>query len=295
MAESVVKVQGQCILPPAATAGGQAVFRPFVERGPVRAPAATWLPQWKYESQAASVPFQVEDPTNPRSGSHDPEKEPFKQHSHSSRSLPYNHSRVTYADYEDEEDDSGLKQHAFWILVGTRQPYLWQESFSLTCTGQQIYLSTLSPLLALPMVLYSLLMSTVLLLLFPLCFCVKQLPVGARFRRCVSPLVVFQLRLIYSSFEIGDPVHSETSGMSMLVLVSTLSPLYAMAIAVATWVAGVFWLYTAILGNPDGKEDRDDGREAVLAVRGYWEKWLIKGLEPEDRCTLRDNRSESVC
>ncbi len=52
-----------------------------------------------------------------------------------------------------------------------------------------------------------------------------------------------------------------------------------MAIAVAAWVAAVFWTYTAILGNPDGKEDRDDGREAVLAVRGWWERWLLQGLE----------------
>lgn len=122
MAESVVKVQGQCCLPPAATAGGQAIFRPFVECGPIRAPAATYLSQRKQGSQAASVPIEVENPTNPRSGSHDPEKEPFGQHSHSSHSLPYNHSRVTYADYEDEGDDSGLNQHAIWILVGSPIP-----------------------------------------------------------------------------------------------------------------------------------------------------------------------------
>lgn len=145
------------------------------------------------------------------------------------------------------------------------------------------------------MALYALLTGTLLLLIFPLCFCLKRLPLSAHFRRCVSPLVVFRLGLVYSSSKIGDPVHSETSGIVMLVPVSILSPLYAMAIAVATWVAGVFWLYTAILGNPDGKEDRNDGREAVLAVRAYWVKWSIKGLEPEDRCTFRDNSSESVC
>lgn len=49
-----------------------------------------------------------------------------------------------------------------------------------------------------------------------------------------------------------------------------------MAIAVPTWVAGAFWLYTAILGIPDGREDRNDGREAVLAVRGWWERWSFK-------------------
>ena len=295
MAESAVKVHGKCYLPPAAPPSGQAVFRPFVERGPVRAPAAMYLPQRKHESQATSVPIEVENVNNPRSGSHDPEKEPFGQHSHSSHSLPYNHSRLTYADYEDEGDDSTLNQHAIWILVGS--PVCPVRSLLTDVYGvKQIYLSALSPLLALAVGLYTLLlMGTLLLLFFPLCFCSKQLSIGARFRRCLSPLVVFQLGLIYSSSKIGDPVHSETSGFIMLVLVSMLSPLYAMAIAVATWVAGVFWFYTAVLGNPDGKEVRNDGREAVLAVRGYWEKWLIKGLEPEDRCTLRDNRSEGVC
>ena len=81
----------------------------------------------------------------------------------------------------------------------------------------------------------------------------------------------------------------------VLVLVSMLSPLYAMAIAVAAWVAGAFWLYTAVLGNPDGREDKDDGREAVLAVRRWWERWLIQSLEPEDHSTLRDDGSKSGC
>lgn len=80
-----------------------------------------------------------------------------------------------------------------------------------------------------------------------------------------------------------------------LVLFFLLSPLYSMAIAVATWVAGVFWFYAAILGNPDGKEDRDDGREAVLAVRGWWERCLIQSLEPAGHSPLGDNGSESGC
>lgn len=51
-----------------------------------------------------------------------------------------------------------------------------------------------------------------------------------------------------------------------------------MAIAASAWVGGVFWFYTAILGNPDGKDERDDGREFVLTVRGWWQRWLIQGL-----------------
>ena len=135
-------------------------------------------------------------------------------------------------------------------------------------------------------------MGTLLLLLFPLCFCLKQSPICARFRNLLSPLLDFQLGLIYSSYDRNDHVGSETSGMFTLVLISMLSPLYAMAMALATWVAGVFWFYTAILGNPDGKEDRDDGREAVLTVRGWWERWLIRSLKSEDHCALRDNVSD---
>ncbi len=138
-------------------------------------------------------------------------------------------------------------------------------------------------------------MGTLLLLLFPLCFCLKQSPICARFRHFLSPPLVFQLALVYSSHDKNDSVRSKTSDIMVLVLVSMLSPLYAMAIAVATWVAGAFWLYTAILGNPDGREDRDDGREAVLAVRRWWEWWLIQSLKPEDHSTLRDNGSESGC
>ena len=135
-------------------------------------------------------------------------------------------------------------------------------------------------------------MGTLLLLLFPLCFYLKRLRFCTRFRRLLSPLLVFQLRLIYSSYEADDRIQIATDGITMLVLVSLLSPLYAVAIAVAAWVAGAFWSYTAILGNPDGKEERDDGREAVLAVRGWWEKWLIRSLEAEDHSTFGASGSE---
>lgn len=63
-----------------------------------------------------------------------------------------------------------------------------------------------------------------------------------------------------------------------LILMNILSPLYALFIMFAAWIGGVFWFYTAILGNPDGKEDRDDGREAVLSVRAMWERYLVWGL-----------------
>ena len=117
----------------------------------------------------------------------------------------------------------------------------------------------------------------------------------ARFRYFLLPVLSLQLGLVYSSYDIAEPVPSDTIAAVVLFLVFMLSPLYAVALAVATWIAGVFWFYTAILGNPDGKEDRDDGREAVLAVRGWWEKWLVQSLEPRSHSTLRDNGSGSDC
>ena len=113
--------------------------------------------------------------------------------------------------------------------------------------------------------------------------------------RFLSPVLSLQLELVYSSHNIAEPVPSDTSGTVVLFLVFVLSPLYAVAVAVATWIAGVFWFYTAILGNPDGKEDRDDGREAVLAVREWWERWLVQSLEPRSHSTLRDNGSGNDC
>ena len=145
--------------------------------------------------------------------------------------------------------------------------------------SQQIYLSTVAPLLALPLALYTLLMATVLLLLLPLRLCIPTCPSPNCFYHFLSPPPTYQLSLIFSSYgkdAINDP---RTRSIIKLVLFNIVAPIYAVAIAAAAWVAAIFWSYTAILGNPDGKEERDDGREAVLSVRGWWERWLVQVLD----------------
>lgn len=142
-----------------------------------------------------------------------------------------------------------------------------------------MYLSALSPVIALPVALYSLITATLLLILCPLCLCLEHWSFDARFHSLLSPPLVFQLRLIYSSYDTNVPADLNATRVIMLLLFNLFTPIYAMTIAVAAWVAAVFWFYTAILGNPDGsKEDRDDGREAVFGVRKWWETWLIQGL-----------------
>ncbi len=151
---------------------------------------------------------------------------------------------------------------------------------ALTTLALQIYLSTLAPILALPLSLYTLLTAILLLLvLYPLRFCTSQWPSPTSFHRFLSPPPLLQLGLICSPHDTSTAHNLTVNRILTLVVVNVLSPIYAMAIAGAAWVAAVFWAYTAILGNPDGKEERDDGREAVLAVRGWWERWLVQGLD----------------
>ena len=70
----------------------------------------------------------------------------------------------------------------------------------------------------------------------------------------------------------------------MLVLVNILSPVYALGICMAAWVAAGFWFFAAILGDPNVKDENergkdDDGRTAVMTVRRWWERWLMRGLQ----------------
>lgn len=261
MFENVVKLQEKTCTRPPNTGGDQAVSRPIAAHMPLQTPRET-----NRLLSETSSPMELNNSNGARPGSYDLEKGSLEWHLRSPDGSSYNHSRLTHVDQEDDSDEDGPKEHAIWILI---------------------YLSSLSPILALPIALYTLLIGTLLLLLFPLWSCVKQTPMCARLHYFLSPALSLQLGLVYSSYNIAEPVPSGTSGAVVLSLIFMLSPLYAVVLAVATWIAGVFWFYTAILGNPDGKEDRDDGREAVLAVRRWWEKWLVQSLEPRSHSTLR--------
>ncbi|KAJ5112627.1 hypothetical protein N7532_000672 [Penicillium argentinense] len=63
-------------------------------------------------------------------------------------------------------------------------------------------------------------------------------------------------------------------GMSIAVLV--LSPFFSIAILLLAWTAAFFWIFTMMMGNPDGTERKDDGRAAVIGVCKWWRTWLGK-------------------
>ncbi|CAI7635078.1 unnamed protein product [Penicillium pancosmium] len=81
-----------------------------------------------------------------------------------------------------------------------------------------------------------------------------------------------------------DPSEMESScrdysvGMSIGVLL--LSPFFSIAILLLAWTAAFFWVFTMMMGNPDGTERKDDGRAAVIGVCKWWRTWLAKARNP---------------
>ena len=143
----------------------------------------------------------------------------------------------------------------------------------------EIYLSALAPPLALLVALYTLLATTVLLVVSPLFLLLKHGLLRARFYCFLAPPLKYQLGLACSSHETNPAPPQDRGIIGLLLVVNIFAPIYATVIAVAAWVGGAFWFYTAILGNPDGRDQRDDGREAIFTVNRWWERWLIQGLE----------------
>ena len=118
MGERIVKLQQRLSFKPTATTGHQAIPARVVEGPSLRAPPEALLPGRGTESQATSAPVRFAKPTKARPGSNDPEKGLSEWHSHPTHNVPYSHSRVTYANPEDDGDEDRPKEHAIWILVG---------------------------------------------------------------------------------------------------------------------------------------------------------------------------------
>ncbi|KAL9583442.1 MAG: hypothetical protein Q9203_005083 [Teloschistes exilis] len=163
------------------------------------------------------------------------------------------------------EDEELVKEHTVWILI---------------------YLSFLSPMIATLVSVYTLFTTLALLLLSPLSLCCRTCqPLRHQFQKYLTPPIDLQLGLIFSthvsdsnSFNKQGEQEWRDSNVFLLILINVLSPIYAAGIAVASWVAAGFWFTALILGNPDGRDARDDGRAAVLGVKNLWEKWLRRGL-----------------
>lgn len=83
----------------------------------------------------------------------------------------------------------------------------------------------------------------------------------------------------HSSSPYSNNTHSATAqhfSAVWLFTVLTLAPFLCIGLLLAVWIAAFFWIFAMILGNPDGTENGDDGRAAVLGVNAWWQTWLNK-------------------
>ncbi|KAJ5569556.1 uncharacterized protein N7459_008986 [Penicillium hispanicum] len=85
---------------------------------------------------------------------------------------------------------------------------------------------------------------------------------------------------IHSDPDLEEPAivtdSSRDYSIPMSIAVLLLSPFLSIAILLFAWTAASFWIFTMVMGNPDGTERKDDGRTAVLGVCKWWQTWLGK-------------------
>jgi hypothetical protein len=140
----------------------------------------------------------------------------------------------------------------------------------LTCT--QFYLSGPCAMLSTAITLWTFGALFVSLLLAPLKLCTTRPSLSTQVTTFLVPALNLQLHLVYS--------HNASTDYSapMLVVIHLFSPVVAFGVAIAAWTAAGFWFFSSILGDPGGHDSHNDGKESILGVRSWWERWLSRAL-----------------
>ncbi|KAK7544085.1 uncharacterized protein J3D65DRAFT_5316 [Phyllosticta citribraziliensis] len=135
-----------------------------------------------------------------------------------------------------------------------------------------LHLSGFACLLSFALSLWTLFAVVLAGLLQPLRFCSIRPNYREQLVAFLGPPLRLQFRCIYAA------PFSSIYDTKLLVVVHLFSPFVAMGIALAAWVSASFWIYAAMIGDPGSKDGHNDGRESVLVVRSYWERWLLRAL-----------------
>ncbi|KAF2624191.1 hypothetical protein BU25DRAFT_163034 [Macroventuria anomochaeta] len=137
------------------------------------------------------------------------------------------------------------------------------------------YLSAPAALLSIAITFWTIIAILISLALYPLRFCSNRPPLSTQLTTFLAPALNLQLHLVYS-FDA-----SESYSVPMLVIIHLFSPIIAFGVAIASWTAAGFWFFSSILGDPGGHDGgrHNDGKDCILGVRNYWERWLSRGLK----------------
>jgi hypothetical protein len=199
----------------------------------------------------------------------DPEKHGYGSQGHHS----YRHSGSARAAddavYDQGQYHEKAPEEKAWQLLVSTPPVINLEQ-GLTCV--QFYLSGPCAMLSVVITLWTMVALFVSLALAPLKFCTTRPPLSAQLTTFLAPALNLQLHLVYSHNS------AQNYSASMLVVIHLLSPLIAFGVAIAAWTAAAFWFFSSILGDPGGHDGHNDGKESILGVRNWWERWLSRGL-----------------
>jgi len=136
-----------------------------------------------------------------------------------------------------------------------------------------LYLSGPCVLLSGLLCIWSLVVTLFTVLTYPLrFFSASRRSLSEELRSLLARSNRLQLRAIYS-FNI-----TQGKSVSSLLLVHVLSPFTAMAVSLSAWAVAIYWVFAAMIGDPDGTEGGNDGRATVLGLRAYWEMWLCRAM-----------------
>lgn len=134
------------------------------------------------------------------------------------------------------------------------------------------FLSGPCALLSMGIMLYTFFALLITVFLLPLKLVSKRAPLSQQIISFLAPPLNLQLHLVYSYNSATD------YSAPMLVVIHLFSPVVALGVAISAWTAAAFWIFTSILGDPGGNDGHNDGKESILGVRNWWDRWLSRAL-----------------
>ena len=195
-------------------------------------------------------------------GSRDPEKAmDSNQHKSPRTGNLGNPTVATYEEVDNEIDDGRRVQEekAVKILFYLSGPCVILSSINTAWACMALVVTALSQ---------------------PIRLCARRPTFGQQLAGLLGPTLNLQLRCIYTPL----PPHANEHGSYhniMLVAVHLLSPFLSFVMMFAAWILAVYWVSSAVVGDPAGQDKRDDGKETVLGLRNWWERWLIRTMKDE--------------